>query len=29
MKIKKGKFFFENKQEQERFLKELENRWQK
>lgn len=29
MKFKKGKFFFENKQEQKRFLKELQNRWQK
>ena len=29
MKFKKGKLFFENKQEQERFLKELQNRWQK
>ena len=29
MKFKKGKFYFENKQEQERFLKELQNRWQR
>lgn len=29
MKFKKDKFYFEDKREQERFLKELENRWQK
>ena len=29
MKVKNGKFYFEDKQEQERFLKELQNRWQK
>ena len=29
MKIKKGKFYFEDKREQERFLKEVQNRWQK
>ena len=29
MKFKKGKLYFENKQEQEKFLKELQNRWQK
>ena len=29
MKIKDNKLYFENKREQERFLKELQNRWQK
>lgn len=29
MILKNNKLYFENKQEQERFLKELQNRWQK
>lgn len=29
MKFLKGKFYFEDKREQGRFLKELQNRWQK
>lgn len=29
MIIKNNKFYFENKQEQKRFLKELQSRWQK
>ena len=29
MKVKKGKFYFEDKQEQEKFLKEVQNRRQK
>lgn len=29
MILKNGKLYFENKQEQKRFLKELQNRWQK
>ena len=29
MIFKNNKLYFENKQEQERFLKELQNRWQK
>ena len=28
MKVKNGKFYFEDKREQERFLKEVQNRWQ-
>ena len=29
MILKNNKLYFENKQEQERFLKELQSRWQK
>lgn len=29
MIFKNNKFYFEDKREQERFLKELQNRWQK
>lgn len=29
MILKNNKLYFEDKQEQERFLKELQNRWQK
>ena len=29
MEVKKGKFYFEDKREQERFLKELQNTCQK